>query len=47
VFAYNLATGEGIAMPGAPTFLFTPGRIVTDTGEYDTAVLNTWPVDVW
>jgi hypothetical protein len=45
--AYDTATGEGVAMPGAPTFFFTPGRIVTDTGEYDTAVLNTWPVDVW
>ncbi|MEU6859623.1 hypothetical protein AB0B28_12220 [Glycomyces sp. NPDC046736] len=46
VYAYDLATGEGVALPGTVAY-FLPGQIVTDTGDYDETILKAWPADLW
>lgn len=46
VHAYDLATGEGVALPGDAAY-FVPGRIVTITGATDPAVRNVWPTELW
>ncbi|MCD0446959.1 PQQ-like beta-propeller repeat protein [Glycomyces sp. A-F 0318] len=46
VYAYDLATGEGVALPGTAAY-FAPGVVVTSTGDYDAPVLSAWPVEVW
>jgi hypothetical protein len=46
VYAYDLASGEGVALPGASAY-FVPGRIVTVTGATDPAVRSVWPTELW
>ena len=46
VFAYDLASGAGVAMPGSAAY-FTDGEVVTSTGDYDAPVLNAWPNELW
>jgi outer membrane protein assembly factor BamB len=46
VYAYELATGAGVALPGTVVY-FMPGQIVMSTGEYDHAVLKAWPTELW
>ncbi|GAA2287121.1 hypothetical protein GCM10009853_048010 [Glycomyces scopariae] len=46
LYAYDLASGAGAALPGAAAY-FTPGELVTTTGDYDAPVLSAWPSDLW
>lgn len=46
VYAYDLASGEGVALPGSVAY-FAPGMVVTNTGEYDAPVLEAWPTSIW
>jgi outer membrane protein assembly factor BamB len=46
VHAYNLTTGEGVALPGVADY-FIPGRIATITGETDIVTRNVWPTELW
>ncbi|SDE05214.1 PQQ-binding-like beta-propeller repeat protein [Glycomyces harbinensis] len=46
VYAYDLGSGEGVALPGTAAY-FVSGEIVTSTGDYDAPVLSAWPTEVW
>jgi hypothetical protein len=46
LYAYDLASGAGVALPGTASY-FLPGEVVTATGEYDQETLNAWPSDLW
>jgi hypothetical protein len=46
VFAYDLATGEGVALPGTVAY-FLPGEVVMTAGEYEEPVLEAWPTELW
>jgi hypothetical protein len=46
VYAYDLATGEGVALPGSAAY-FAPGQIVMSSGDGDTAALTAWPTELW
>jgi outer membrane protein assembly factor BamB len=46
VYAYDLATGEGVALPGAAAY-FLEDAIVTSSGDYDALALQAWPAEVW
>jgi outer membrane protein assembly factor BamB len=46
VYAYDLATGEGTALPGTAAY-FAPGQVVTSTGDYDAPELSAWPIELW
>jgi outer membrane protein assembly factor BamB len=46
VVAYNLTTGEGLALPGTADY-FIPGRITTTSGDLDIVTRNLWPTELW
>lgn len=46
VYAYDLATGEGVALPGTAPY-YVPGRIVTTAQNADAAERNVWPTELW
>ncbi|THV30831.1 PQQ-binding-like beta-propeller repeat protein [Glycomyces paridis] len=46
VYAYDLASGEGAALPGSSAY-FAPGAIVMRSGGYDDPVLTAWPTRIW
>ncbi|WP_026923400.1 outer membrane protein assembly factor BamB family protein [Glycomyces arizonensis] len=46
VIAYNLDTGEGVALPGSVS-AFAPGEIIMTDDDYETPELTAWPVDLW
>lgn len=46
VVAYNLETGEGLALPGSAKE-FRPGQVVTVLDDIDRTTLSAWPADLW
>ncbi len=46
VTAYNLDTGEGVALPGSISS-FSPGQIVMSDGEAEESRLTAWPAELW
>lgn len=46
VIAYNLHTGEGVALPGSVS-AFVPGAIVMTDDDFDAPELTAWPVEIW
>ena len=46
VFGYDLANGDGLALPGSMDY-FAPGQIITVTGDYDDQTYQAWPIDLF
>jgi hypothetical protein len=46
VYAYDLATGEGVALPGTAGY-YLPGWIITTTENSDATEHNVWPTELW
>lgn len=46
VTAYNLDTGEGVALPGSVSS-FSPEQIVMSDGETDETQFTAWPIELW